>query len=370
MRQGQFNNVSVAVCVFFIIYNRLMATNSKKILRIALDTMGGDFAPRNEVLGAFEVFGKGSKVADYVKIILVGDEKKIRETMKECPNIGNANYSIVHTDEYITMNDDPVDVIKTKKNSSLYKAIELHAKGEADAVVSAANTGAVLSISTILLGRLKGVSRPTIGTFLPGMNNTPVLVLDAGANVSCKPRFLYEFGIMGSIYTSEMLGISKPKIGLLSVGEEEHKGNDTVRMAHEMLSENKDINFIGNIEGDDIMTGKCDVVVCDGFIGNVVLKFAESITRIIKVKFKDFAAHNLYGKALAALALPALKGIFSQFNYEIYGGVPLIGISGVSIIGHGRSTPLAVKNMILKAIDAVEKNVNVRIAEALATPEK
>lgn len=268
------------------------------------------------------------------------------------------------------MEDNPVDVIKTKKNSSLYKAIELHAQGKADAVVSAANTGAVLSISTVLLGRIAGVSRPTIGTFLPGISKTPVLVLDAGANVNCKPQFLYEFGVMGSIYTSQILGIDSPKIGLLSVGTEDHKGNDAIRSAHELLSENKSINFIGNVEGGDIMTGKCDVVVCDGFTGNVILKFAESITKLIKVKFKELAASNLYGKALTAMALPAVKKIFSQFNYEIYGGVPLIGVNGVSIIGHGRSTPLAVKNMILKAVETVEKDVNARIAKALITPAK
>lgn len=344
-----------------------MGNNNSKTMRIALDAMGGDFAPENEILGAIEVFKSGKAPAG-LEIVFVGDEHKIKKCLAANDTAG-MKYSIVHADDVVTMKDDPTEVIKTKKNSSLYMGADLHAKGGAEAFVSAGNTGAMLSISTILLGRIKGVSRPTIGTFLPSDAATPVLLLDAGANVDCKARFLYEFAVMGSIYTSQMLNIKNPKIGLLSIGEEDKKGNEAVRQANQLLRESN-LNFIGNVEGGDIMNGACDVVVCDGFTGNVVLKFAESFSGFLKRRFKKFADESLYNKILMAFAMPALKSIFKQFNYEEYGGVPLLGVNGVSIIGHGKSSPKAIKNMILKAVETVQKQVNTEIGKALISDDK
>lgn len=346
-----------------------MVNNNTGKLRIALDVMGGDFAPENEILGAIEAFSSGMLSKDDTEIVLIGNEQKIKKCLA-ANEVHDMCYSIVHADEVVTMEDEPTEVIKTKKNSSLYIAAKMQADGDADALVSAANTGAVLAISTVLLGRIKGVSRPTIGTFLPSDSPKPVLLVDAGANVDCKPLFLYEFGVMGGIYVSHMLDIDKPRIGLLSVGSEDKKGNDVVRAAHQMLRQNPNINFIGNVEGGDIMLGKCDVVVCDGFTGNVVLKFAESMSKLLKVKFKNYAERGLSNKLLMGMAMPALKDVFKEFNYEEYGGVPLIGVNGVSIIGHGKSSPKAVKNMIFKAVETVRRDVNKHIGTALAEANK
>jgi glycerol-3-phosphate acyltransferase PlsX len=324
--------------------------------------MGGDFAPKNEVAGAIEVF-KSLKPGTDLEIILVGHEQKIKKELAAY-DLSSVNYSIVHADDVVTMEDDPTEVVKKRKNSSLYKGAELHANGYADAFVSAGNTGAMLSVSTILLGRIKGVSRPAIGTFLPSDSKYPVFVMDVGANVDCKPRFLYEFAVMGSIYMAQTLGVENPKVGLLSVGEEEKKGNEAVRLAHQALIDSN-LNFIGNIEGGDIFRGACNVVVCDGFTGNVVLKLAESFPSFLKVKFKEYASKNLLNKLLMLMAMPALKSTFKQFNYEEYGGVPLLGVNGVSIIGHGKSSPKAIKNMILKAMETIQKQVNSKIEIAL-----
>ncbi len=343
-----------------------MGNTNKSTFKIALDVMGGDFAPQNEILGAIEVF-KTIKPELDLEMIFVGDSAKIETFLnkQELPSI--MKYSIVHADDVVTMEDDPTEVVKKRKESSLYIGAELAAKGSADAFVSAGNTGAMLSVNTILLGRINGVSRPTIGSFFPSRGAHPVLVIDVGANVDCKPRFLYEFAIMGSIYINQMLGIENPKVGLLSVGEEEKKGNEAVKAAHQLLKESS-INFIGNVEGRDILSGVCDVVICDGFTGNIILKFAESFSGFLKSSFKQYAEKSLINKLLLLFAKPALGALFKQFNYEEYGGVPLLGVNGVAIIGHGKSTPKAIKNMILKAIETVQKQVNSKIEDALNQP--
>ncbi len=340
-----------------------MEIKNNKPLKIAIDAMGGDFAPENEILGAIEVFGE-SNLPKNLEIVILGDENKIKSVLA-AHNTSKMRYSIVPTTDVITMHDDPTESIKTKKNSSLYRGAEMAAKGEVDAFVSAGNTGAMLSISTVLMHRIKGVSRPTIATFMPNDNIHPVLLIDAGANVDCKPRFLYEFAIMGSVYTRQILGIEKPRVGLLSIGEEDKKGNEAVREAHKLIQADKRINFIGNIEGKDIMSGACDVVVCDGFTGNVVLKLAESFPTLVKKRIKQFSETGIKNKALTMAALPAIKSVFSSFNYENYGGVPILGVNGVSIVGHGKSTPKAIKNMLLKAIETVQKQVNAKIEVAL-----
>ena len=333
-----------------------------RLYRIALDAMGGDFAPLNEIQGAINAFSNKRSDIDF-EIIFVGQEDKIKSAMKNMDMKG-LKYSILHADEIVTMEDDPTIALKKKKNSSLYKGLELHAQGNADAFISAGNTGAVLSTATILLGRIKGVSRPTIGSFFPSTRELPVLLLDVGGNVDCKPRFLYEFAVMGSIYFEYMYNIEKPRVGLLNIGEEETKGNEVVLEALSMLKDSN-LNFLGNVEGRDILNAHADVIVCDGYTGNIVLKFAESVLGFLKNKFKAFAEKNIFNKLLIASFYPAFKKIFQDMDYQKHGGVPLLGVNGVTIIGHGKSTPLAIQNMINRALEQCEKDINLKIEEAL-----
>ncbi|MGE5480014.1 MAG: phosphate acyltransferase PlsX [Chloroflexota bacterium] len=339
-----------------------MEVNANKTIKIALDAMGGDFAPKNEVEGAVLAYEKLSKNAN-IEIVFYGDEKKIRAALAKAGS-NNLKYSIVHSDEVVTMHDDPTEIYKTKKDSSLYRSLESQRKGDCDATVSAGNTGATMALGTILLGRIRNVSRPTIGSFFPTQTSRPTLVLDVGANVDSKPRFLYEYGVMGAIYSEHIMGLKSPRVGLLNIGEEPTKGNAAVREAHELLSAS-DLNFAGNMEGRDIFSGEFDVVICDGFVGNVILKFAESFLGLLKTKFKDFASKGIKNKLMVALALPVMKKILKGFDYQEYGGVPLLGVNGVVIIGHGKSTPLAISNMLLRAAEQIEKNINGKIEQAL-----
>ncbi len=342
-----------------------MTKTESKTIRIAIDAMGGDFAPASEVSGALELLA-GLQDKESVEVIFVGDEAKIGAAVNASKHKG-LNYSIVHADEVVTMEDVSTSAIKKKKNSSLYVGLELHAQGKADAFISVGNTGAMLSTSTIILGRIKGVSRPTIGNFFPSTGSHPTLVLDVGANIDCKPRFLYEFAVMGSIYSSQVLGLENPRVGLLNIGEEDSKGTDVVKETFTMLK-NSNLNFIGNVEGRDILAGNADVIVCDGFTGNIILKFAESVFPFIKSKFKAFAESAFTNKLVMGIAKPAMKTVFSDFDYQKYGGIPILGVNGVSMVGHGKSTPEAIKTVILKSIEIIKSEVNKKIELALNQP--
>ena len=336
-----------------------------KKCRIAVDAMGGDFAPINEIHGAV-------LAADYfieeleLDIILVGNEGKINSALSQFDH-SRLNYSIVNADEVVTMDDEPMAAIKKKKESSLFKGMELVLKGYADAFISAGNTGAVLSTATVMLGRVAGVSRPTIGEFFPSQRDYPVLVLDVGANIDCKPRHLFEFAVMGSIQATQMYGLENPRVGLLNIGEEKSKGTEIVQETYRMLKDSS-LNFIGNVEGRDIFRGAADVIVCDGFTGNIILKFAESIAGFLKFRFKKFSGAGIINKILMLSAMPALKRVFKDLDYQEYGGVPILGINGVVIIGHGKSSPKAIQNMIYKAYEFVKKDVNGKIEKALNSP--
>jgi glycerol-3-phosphate acyltransferase PlsX len=334
----------------------------KKKIRIALDAMGGDFAPENEIKGAFLAYKELSQSID-IEIIFVGDKSKIKNILANV-DLPENSYSIVHTSDVITMQDDPVAAMRYKQGSSLFVAAKLHSDGMADAFVSAGNTGAMLSISTMLLGRIKGVSRPTIGTFMPTAKGKPTFILDVGATIDMRPRFLYEFAVMGSTFVKHSLGIERPTVALLNIGEEDSKGTDAIRETYQMLASSS-LNFIGNIEGRDILVGAADVVVCDGFTGNIVLKLAESFLHILKSKIKDYASRNILKKFKVGLMIPTLKDILSEFDYQEYGGVPLLGVNGVVIIGHGKSSPKAIKNMILRSIEFSLSNINNKIENAL-----
>lgn len=340
---------------------------SERTYRIALDAMGGDFAPDNEVQGAIDAF-ENSNLGENLEIVLVGKEDIIKAAISKANKKLNFRHSIVNADEVIQMDDDPTAAFKKKKNSSLYVGFELLANKKVDAFVSAGNTGAMLSFATILLGRIKGVSRPAIGSFFPAETGIPTLVFDVGANVDVKARYLYEFAVMGNIFVKEMLGISNPKVGLLNIGEEESKGTELLQQTYKMLKESN-LNFIGNVEGRDILNGSCNMVICDGYTGNVVLKFAESVVGLLKSKLKNYSKSGFINKLRLLVAAPMLRLIFKDMDYQQYGGVPLLGVNGVAIVGHGKSSPLAIQNMILKAVEQVKKEITQKIETALSNNE-
>jgi glycerol-3-phosphate acyltransferase PlsX len=321
--------------------------------------MGGDFAPRNVVQGALDC--ARDPRCDF-EILLVGQEDAIRAFL---PESVPSNIRIRHADDVVDMKDSVATALKAKKNSSMYHALEWHRDGEVQGFISAGNTGAMMALSTLILGRLPGVERPSIGTFLPSRKG-PVLLIDAGANVDSKPSHLAQFGIMGSIYTELMLKRPSPKVGLLNVGEEESKGNDASIAAWPLLNA-APIHFIGNIEGRDILKGTADVVVCDGFTGNIVLKFAESFPGLLKSKFHEYADQGVLKKLWVGLIAGTIKKMIKDWDYQEYGGVPLLGVNGVSIIGHGSSTPRAIMNMIFAAKNMVDRRVNETIREAMTS---
>lgn len=329
-------------------------------IKIVVDAMGGDEAPLNDVSGAIIA---AELKPDTLELILVGKEKLIKdELLKHKVNL--SNISIVNANEVITMEDSPTDSLKSKPDSSINVGMNLVKDKKADAFVSAGNTGAVMTASILRLGRIEGVGRPTIGTLFP-TDFGKTMVFDVGASVDCKAKHLLEFALMGNIYMKSIYNVSNPKIGLLSVGEEKSKGDTLTLEAYELL-EKSDMNFIGNVEGRDVLRGKADVIVCDGFVGNVILKFAESVLDVIKGKFRAYAEKGFFKKIWIGMMYGTLKNVvLKDFDYQEYGGVPLLGVNGVTIIGHGKSSPIAIKNMILKAEEMVSKRVNEKIREQL-----
>ncbi len=322
--------------------------------------MGGDFAPANEVAGAVQALRAKPGA---VEVILVGRDREIQDELVK-HNPGGLAYSVVNADEVITMEDSPTAALKQKKNSSLAIGMQLHKEGKAEAFASAGNTGAVLSASTLILGRVKGVSRPTIAAFFPSEKGV-CLVVDAGTNVDCRPQHLYEFAVMASSYATRVFKYERPRVGLLNVGEEKSKGTEVVQEAYALLGRSN-LNFIGNIEGRDILNGAAQVVVCDGFVGNIILKFGESVPSFLKTKLKQYAAGSLWRTLLIGAARGSLKAALRDMDYEEFGGVPVLGVNGVSMIGHGSSSPKAIKNMIVKAAEVAQSDLNKYIEEAMA----
>ncbi len=318
--------------------------------------MGGDFAPESEIRGSIEAALEKSKE---IEVILVGKEEVLKNKITGLNLSVPENFSIVNAKDVIAMDESPSDSLRNKPESSLSVSISLQKENKADASISAGNTGANMAHSTFKLGRLKGIGRPTIGTILPSANKIS-LVIDAGASVDCKPRHLLEFAVMGSIYMNTMFKVENPRVGLLSIGEEKSKGNELTFQAFELL-EKSSLNFVGNVEGGDILRGNADIFVCDGFIGNIILKFAESILDLLKYKFKAYSELGLIKKLKTGIIKGVMKESLSDFDYQNYGGVPLLGVNGVSLIGHGKSSSLAIKNMIFKAEEMVRKEVNKKI---------
>ena len=303
--------------------------------------MGTDDAPKAEVAGALEAL---RSFEDDVELVLVGDEATI---LAELAGHGPVPERLVvhHAPDRVTADDAPATVLRKKPESSIVVGLKLHQSGEADAFVSAGSTGAVMAASLFILRPLPGVARPAIGTILP-TSQDPCLLLDAGANVDCKPHHLVQFARLGHIYVQDLMGRKSPRIGLLNIGEEPGKGDELTLETHRLLSEQDGLNFIGNIEGRDIIKGNCDVIVCDGFVGNVLLKFYESVAAfIVGLLKKELKGLGDHGKDL--------EHVFKVLDYAEYGGAPLLGVGGVSIICHGGSPPKAIRNALAVAVRAV-----------------
>jgi glycerol-3-phosphate acyltransferase PlsX len=331
--------------------------------RIALDVMGGDHAPLAILEGAREALAAHPELF----LHLVGDEKRMLPILKQ---MGMAKQlmertRIVHSATVVTMEDKATIILKEKKDASIRIAAQLVRDGLADGLVSMGHTGAAMVASMKELGTLPGVDRPCLASVMPNMTGRPTVLLDVGANVGCKPEHIAQFAVMGSVYAEEVLGIEQPRVGVLSVGEEEGKGSATTKEAAQALRD-VDLNFIGNAEGRDIWNGKFDVIACDGFVGNAILKSSEALAEGLIAGLTASFMESWYAKLGGFLALPALRRFKKKLDYAEYGGAPLLGVKGITIIGHGRSNALAVKNAIRAAVTASEHRVNEHIQTSLA----
>ena len=269
---------------------------------------------------------------------------------------------ITQADEVIEMDESPGSAIRRKRNASIVVAVDAVAKGESQALVAAGSTGAAMAASLFGLGRLPGIDRPAIAVCLPTMDK-PVVMLDAGANSSCEPEMLYQFAVMGNVFSSLIMNVKSPRVGILNIGGESSKGNTLTQNTYKILAKNQDhLNFIGNVEGRELFMGVCDVVVCDGFVGNITLKVSEGVANMIVKMLKDELTSSIWAKAGALIAMPALKKLKKKSDYEEYGGALLLGIKGVCVIAHGGSKAYAIKNAIRVAKESVERDINGKIA--------
>ena len=329
-------------------------------MRIALDAMGGDHAPRNMIAGAQLAMAELPRIDT---LFLVGDESRIKSEMQAL-DFRDPRIEIVHTTEVVDMHDSAVKAIRQKKNSSISVATDLVKQGRAQAVVSAGHTGAAVAAATVKLRTLRGIERAAIGTPFPNLHGT-CLLIDAGASVDSRPIHLFQQAVMGSVYMKHLFGIKDPVIGLMSNGEEEGKGTEVTREVFDMLRNAPGLNFRGNIEGRDLANADVHVAVCDGFVGNILLKGSEGIARAMMHLLKEAFTASLPRKILAGLHKPAMKSALHKMNYENYGGSPLLGVNGVCIIAHGSSSPLAMKNALRVATENIQHAVSANIEERI-----
>jgi len=327
------------------------------VIKIAVDAFGGDYAPEQIVKGALQAAEQ-----DGIRVILTGNETRLKSLINGKP--GSDLIEIVHAPEVIQM-DEAAEAVRSKPNSSLVQAARLVKEGAAGALVSAGSTGATMAAGVLTIRRIKGVERPAITSLMPTRTGV-ALIVDVGANVDCKPSQLVQFAQMGSIYAENVLRIHRPRVGLLNIGHEPSKGNSLVKEVYTMLQD-ASLNFVGNIEGRDISAGHCDVVVCDGFVGNVVLKFAEGLADALFGMMKEEFTSSLSTKMGALLLKPGLREIKKKVDYTEYGGAPLLGVNGVVIIAHGGSNAKAIYNAIRVAKEGVQQNIVQGIAERMAT---
>ncbi|MEW5700643.1 MAG: phosphate acyltransferase PlsX [Candidatus Zixiibacteriota bacterium] len=332
---------------------------SQPIPTIILDAMGGDFGPSVCVTGAIEAVRESTTP---LQILLVGDEAVLRAELAR-NHLNGERIEVAHAEEVVQMHEAATEGMR-RKNSSIRVAMRLLKDGSGDAVVSTGNTGAVMAAGLADLGRLTGVSRPAIACMFPSETGS-TLLLDAGANPVCKPQNLLEFAVMGSVYVQSVIGKDRPSVGLLSIGEESSKGTELTISTHRILS-GTPLNFVGNVEGRDILRGRADVVVCDGFVGNIMLKFAESIQGFLINAVRRQISRNYFSHLGAILMGPFLRRMKKTFDYAEYGGAPLLGLDGVCMICHGSSSSRAIKNAIWAAAKSADHHVNQHIVEALA----
>ncbi|MEB3163956.1 MAG: phosphate acyltransferase PlsX [Prochlorothrix sp.] len=319
--------------------------------RIAIDAMGGDHAPREIVLGAIQA----QKELD-VDVLLVGNPQRIEASIPS--DVSTSGLTIVEAEDAVGMDEEAVGALRRKPKASINVAMDLVKQDKADAVISAGHSGAVMAAALLRLGRIPGVDRPAIGILLPTViPNQQVLILDVGANVDCRPQFLDQFAVMGSAYSRIVMGIAQPKVGLINIGEEDCKGNDLALRTYQLLKHNDRIHFVGNAEGRDVLSGNFDVIVCDGFVGNVLLKFAEAIGEAFLGVFREELPKGIHGKIGSALVKPNLKKVRRRIDHAEHGGGLLLGVAGVCLISHGSSKADSICNAVRAAKEAVDRKV-------------
>lgn len=324
-------------------------------VRIAIDAMGGDYAPAEIVAGALR-----AKEELDVKILLVGDPQQIEAVIP--PKTNRLGLEIVPAQDAIAMDEEPLNAVRKKRKASINVSMDLVKNGQADAIFSAGHSGAAMASALLRLGRLPGIDRPAIGTVFPTIKaGKPVLILDVGANVDCRPKFLEQFAVMGSIYSQYVLGMPEPKVGLLNIGEEDTKGNEAALRAYQLLRENTQINFSGNAEGRDVLSGDFDVIVCDGFVGNVLLKFAEAVGGVILQILREELPQGIRGQIGTAILKPNLKRVKQRMDHAEHGGALLLGVNGICFIGHGSSEAPSIFSAIRMAKEAVDNQVLQRL---------
>ena len=331
------------------------------MLTIALDAMGGDHCPKSEVTGALQAARSLG-----VRVILVGREEVIRRELGQHSDWRKLPIEIQHASEQITMHDSAAKAVRTKKDSSIRVASRLVREGVADGMVSAGNTGAVMATAKMVQGVVPGVDRPALASVFPTLKGTPSVMVDVGANVDCEPKMLSQFAIMGDIYSRVIFHTPAPRVGLLSIGEEEHKGNELTRSVTPLLK-SLPLNFIGNVEGRDLYTGKADVIICDGFIGNVALKVSEGVVDVVKQMLQESLRATITRQLGYLLSKSAFGEFKKRVDYSEFGGAPLLGVKGVCIICHGRSNANAIKNAIRVAAEFAGGDINSKIEEGLKT---
>src|SRR6266513_3178677 len=327
---------------------------------IAVDAMGSDRAPKPEVEGAIQAARRFG-----IPVTLVGPQEVLRAELARHPFAGSLPLSIVHASEVISMDDKAVQAVRAKRDSTMRVGLRLVRNGDAAAFISAGNTGAAMATAKMVLGGLPGVDRPALVAIIPTAVGTVTALLDVGANVDCKPHNLEQFAMMGEIYFRSMFGTSRPRVGLLSIGEEEGKGNEVTREAYQLLKQ-LPINFVGNVEGRDIYNGKIDVIVADGFVGNVALKTSEGVANLVRATLKESLKATITRQVGYLLSRSAFADVKKRLDHTEYGGAPLLGVKGVCFITHGSSNANAIKNAIRVAAEFAERKINDKIEKELA----
>jgi len=328
-------------------------------VRVAVDAMGTEKGVGIVIEGALSAIEENPEI----EVTLVGDEARIQHKIKSFSST-QVPFSIIHAPQVIEMSDSATASLKTKRNSSISVVVDLVKEGKVDGLVSAGNTGAVMATSLLKLGKVGGVKRPCLAAVFPTMDESKVVILDVGANVDCRPEHLFQFAVMGSIYAYKVLKRRKPRVGLLSIGAEENKGNELVLQTHKLLRQSS-LRFVGNIEGGDITGGNVEVVVCDGFVGNIILKFAEGLARTALV-IVDEELKSVFLERGGMVSGRSLERLKKDLDYAEYGGVPLLGVKGICVIAHGASSSKAIKNAILASFQYVQGRINQDIETALA----